>query len=146
MSGPPTGRAPRPDAAGRRRTGAILCLGGGLAVVTVGPAFSFPEEGPAPDEPMRTAGGRYAYVAPIDRDAPAHPLQVGSRPATRTEAPPAPAIVVAALLPPLAASAPQDQEPAARPTPVLTPIQGPLLLDGRYVGDISGAVDPQGDG
>lgn len=32
------------------------------------------------------------------------------------------------------------------PTRVLTPIQGPLTLDGRYLGELSGAVDPQGGG
>ncbi len=40
----------------------------------------------------------------------------------------------------------QDQSPSTRPTPVLNPIQGPLTLDGKYLGDVSGEVDAQGEG
>jgi outer membrane usher protein FimD/PapC len=40
----------------------------------------------------------------------------------------------------------QDQTPLARPTPVMNPIQGPLTLEGKYLGDVSGAVDAQGQG
>ncbi len=38
-----------------------------------------------------------------------------------------------------------DTSPSARTT-VLTPIQGPLTLDGKYLGDLSGAVDVNGGG
>lgn len=139
MSGPPTGRRPRPGAASRRRVGAIMCLGGGLAVVSSGSAFCYSVERPSPDEPMRTAGGRYAHIAPITRP------DVSNAVDTITS----PAAVVGREEPVSAGAAPdnpQEQAPVTRPTPVLVPIQGPLLLDGRYLGDISGAVDGQGDG
>lgn len=38
-----------------------------------------------------------------------------------------------------------DTPPSARTT-VLIPIQGPLTLDGKYIGDLSGAVDVSGGG
>ncbi|MDO1559636.1 hypothetical protein Q0812_09370 [Brevundimonas sp. 2R-24] len=116
MSVPPIGRRARLGAASRRRTGAILCLGGGLAVASAGAAFCAVSDIPAFDLPMTTAGGDHApMAAPLEGTAPA-----------------------------LAAA--QAQAPVTRPTPVLAPIQGPLLLDRRYLGDISGAVSGDGDG
>lgn len=122
---------PAPIGAGRRRVGAALCLGGGL-VVSHG-ALANPEDGV-----MRTAGGRYAVVAAIidaDQGAQAQQAMASS---------PAAAGALAPVAEP-AAPAPQDSQ-TARPTPVLVPIQGPLKLEGQYLGDLSGAVDGQGDG
>lgn len=92
---------------------------------------------------MTTAGGRYAYAAAIE----IHPS-----PDDRAQ-PPVPAnspaqAAMAAATGPGAGPPPfaQDVAPVARPTPVLVPIQGPLLLQGQYLGDLSGAVDGQGDG
>lgn len=115
-----------------------MCLGGGLAVVPWGSAISHSEEPPSPDEPMRTAGGRYAHVVPVSREPSAAGADAG--------APRGPPAVDEPTSSAAAPKAPQDQAPVTRPTPVLVPIQGPLLLDGRYLGDISGAVDGQGDG
>jgi hypothetical protein len=81
---------------------------------------------------MRTAGGRYAYVAPV--------MEGGGAEADEVPAPGLPRIEMASL------DAAQDVEPSPRPTPILVPIQGPLNLEGRYLGDLSGAVDPQGAG
>ncbi|WP_374513282.1 hypothetical protein [Brevundimonas sp.] len=137
-----------------------MCLGGGLAVVSSGNALGYAPDIPAPDEPMRTAGGRYAHVAVFDRAAPPDPMPRAE------DAPPGEAAATGEAPPPveavpddrarddprvaMAASSdpppPQDQAPVTRPTPVLVPIQGPLLLDGRYLGDISGAVAGDGDG
>ncbi len=87
---------------------------------------------------MRTAGGRYAHVVPISRGPPSA--------MAKASVPPPAALPVDVSTPSAAPEAPQDQAPVTRSTPVLVPIQGPLLLDGRYLGDISGAVDGQGDG
>lgn len=84
----------------------------------------------AVNEPMRTAGGRYSssVYAPVDGHAPvAQPLALTA--ASREVSP--------------EAAGRQDTGPG--PT-VLTPVQGPLLLDGRYLGDLSGAVDREGRG
>lgn len=95
-------------------------------------AFANPE-----DEPMRTAGSRYAYAAVIDRPMPVPPpgpdLTAGRDPATAAAS---------------TAGGPRDdpQDPPTRPNSILTPIQGPLILEGQYLGDLSGAVDGQGDG
>lgn len=109
----------------RRHAAAILCFGGGLATTAPGLASSL-------QEPMRTAGGRYAYVAPI--------IEGGGADADRAPAPVVPRIEMTSAAPS------QDVEPPPRPMPVLTPIQGPLNLQGRYLGDLSGAVDAQGAG
>ena len=139
MRGPPAGRPPRPGAASRRRVSAIGCLGGGLAVVSFGSALSHTEEGSLLDEPMRTAGGRYAHVVPISGRSLSPVNEAESQP-------PAAGVPDGPTPPSVAPRALQDQAPVTRPTPVLVPIQGPLLLDGHYLGDISGAVDGQGDG
>lgn len=113
-----------------RRFGALACMGGGLATVA--------HAAPRPDgsEVIRTAR-HYAEVFPIERAIPPAALAVGAA----SDVPPTPG---AATDGPLVD--PQDRTPSARPTPVLTPIQGPLTLDGRYLGDISGEVDTQGQG
>lgn len=139
-----------------------MCLGGGLAVVSSGQALGFPSEIAAPDEPMRTAGGRYAHVVLLER--PARPDPVGQTPPPPNAAAAGiPAAAVVDLGPeevapprgqgggfvpgdPSDPPPPQDQAPVTRPTPVLVPIQGPLVLEGHYLGDISGAVAGDGDG
>ena len=73
------------------------------------------------DEVMRTAPPDYSAVVAIDRDESEGPVTEAS--------------------PPI-----QDQSPSVRPSSVFTPIQGPLTLDGKYLGDISGSVDAQGQG
>jgi outer membrane usher protein len=73
------------------------------------------------DEVMRTAPPDYSAVVAIDRDESERPVTEAS--------------------PPI-----QDQSPSVRPSSVFTPIQGPLTLDGKYLGDISGSVDAQGQG
>ncbi|MET4682953.1 hypothetical protein [Brevundimonas faecalis] len=114
---------------------AAACLGGGLA------SSSRAETPFAMDEVVRTArdysgervGAAAAVTVPIERSDSKVPLAAGA----------------ASVVPPAgdaAAGGLQDQAPSARPTPVLTPIQGPLTLDGRYLGDISGEVDMQGEG
>ena len=66
----------------RRRAAAILCLGGGLATTAPGAAFSL-------QEPMRSAGGRYAYVAPV--------MEGGGAEADEVPAPALPRIEIASL-------------------------------------------------
>src|SRR5690606_12460418 len=109
-------------------------------------------------------GGRYAQVAVItpaaDAAAPvpasaqepapgallvSNALPPPSLPASPSASPsarPAAAAAAASASPPR----PQDAAPVVRPTPVLVPIQGPLMLEGHYLGDLSGAVDGQGQG
>lgn len=112
---------------------------------------------------MPTAGGRYAHApsflpfdpalgphdpepAPGDPPGSAQPVPGStSTPAAAPGDPVASAQPVPGSTSPPAAVG-QDQTPTIRPTPVLTPIQGPLTLDGRYLGDISGEVDVQGEG
>ena len=118
-----------------RRLGVAACLGGSVA--SPGRA-----EAPlAADEVVRTARDYSVEAAEsptavtvlIERDASNDLLAAGAAPA----------------VPPTSGAATggtQDEAPSARPTPVLTPIQGPLTLDGRYIGDISGEVDMQGEG
>lgn len=142
MPAPPAGRPPRLGAASRRQMGAIVCLGGGLAVVSFGSALSGTEGGPRSDEPIRTAGGRYAHILPVTG-----PLLSRATVPTGAEGQPVETVGPDDPAPaPGVRGAAQDQAPVVRPTPVLVPIQGPLLLDGRYLGDISGAVDGQGEG
>jgi len=118
-----------------RRLGVAACLGG--AVASPGRADAHR----AADEVVRTArdysveafGSPAAVTVPIERDASNVPLAAGAAP----------------VVPPMSDAAtggPQDEAPSARPTPVLTPIQGPLTLDGVYLGDVSGEVDMQGEG
>ncbi len=116
-----------------RRLGAAACLGGSVA------SASNAEAPFAGDEVIRTARNYSevtygaAAVVPVERDAPDVLLAAGA----------------ASSVPPAldaAAGGPQDQAPSARPTPVLSPIQGPLTLDGRYLGDLAGEVDLQGQG
>ncbi len=125
-------------AAGRttwRRLGVAACLGGSVA----SPCRA--EASRASDEVVRTArdysveafGSPTAVMVPVERDASNVPFAAGAAPVN----------------PPMTGAAtggPQDEAPSARPTPVLTPIQGPLTLDGLYLGDISGEVDMQGEG
>lgn len=116
-----------------RRLGAAACLGGSVA------SASNAEAPFAADEVIRTAPNypeaapAAADIFPIERDAPDVLLAAGAV----SSVPPAPDA---------AAGGPQDQTPASRPTPVLSPIQGPLTLDGRYLGDLAGEVDMQGEG
>lgn len=149
-----SGRSPRlctRSNGSRQRVRIVLCLGGGLAIIAQA------ADAESLDEIMRTAGGRYALVAPITPALPAS----ASAPAPAQDTPqsvtlannvlPPPAIVATAApadTPPAARPSPrpQDAAPVVRPTPVLVPIQGPLMLEGRYLGDLSGAVDGQGQG
>lgn len=109
-----------------RRISAVACMGGGLATV----AHAGPIQ--LTDEVMRTAPHDYSVVVAIERDE-------GSGGAV--DVPPS-----APGPPPSSTPPAQDQSPAVRPSSVFTPIQGPLTLDGKYLGDISGAVDSQGQG
>lgn len=117
-----------------RRLSVIACLGGGFA--TVAHAGIIPT-----DEVIRTARvypeeiyGKFAAVAAVDRSRDVAASTVDVAPSMRAAADAS------------ADGDAQDQIPSARPTPVLTPIQGPLTLDGRYLGDVSGLVDSQGEG
>lgn len=74
------------------------------------------------DLPVLSAGGRFAYAPVVS------PLVEGS--AGEAEA---------------GAAGASPSEPSSPPA-VLSPIQGPLMLDGRYLGDLQGAVDLKGDG
>jgi len=124
--------------------GPILCLGGGLAVVFHGVAESSPDDGP-----MRTAGGRYAYaveIEPAPQARPAEPAPLAIAALTATPELALPPGLAAAVAPVAPAPVAQEAAQAARPTPVLVPIQGPFLLEGKYLGDLSGAVDGQGEG
>lgn len=120
-----------------QRLSVIACLGGGFA--TMAHASIIPT-----DEVIRTARvypkeiyGKFAAVAAVDRG---HDAVADTDDLT-------PTVTVPPLPPAVTAPADvQDQTPSARPTPVLTPIQGPLTLDGKYLGDVSGLVDPQGEG
>lgn len=134
MLGPPPGRDARLGAASRRRLHAVGCLGGGLAVVSHGAAASIS------DEPIRTAGGRHAY------DTVLWPAAVTMTGGTVRAAVPPVLATAADARPQLTLARRQDATPVVRPTPVLIPVQGPLMLEGRYLGDLSGAVDAQGDG
>src|SRR5690606_15497780 len=116
-----------------RRLGAAACLGGSVA------SASNAEAPFAGDEVIRTARNYSevtygaAAVVPVERDAPDVLLAAGA----------------ASSVPPAldaAAGGPQDQTPSARPTPVLSPIQGPLTLDGLYLGDLAGDGYLQGQG
>ena len=99
------------------------------------------------DGPMRTAGGRYAYVVPITSSGGQGKIATPSipTPAPQPFSPPSSpaALAASSSAAPLISAAMQEvgQGPV-----VLTPVQGPLLLDGRYLGDLSGAVDRRGDG
>lgn len=110
---------------------------------------------------MRTACGRYAEVVLItgaDRSRDARQELATSAVSAPASAPapvpppasaPAPGPVPMPVPEPAPASNPNPaapQQTTARPTPVLAPIQGPLKLEGQYLGDLSGAVDAQGDG
>lgn len=114
-----------------RHWGAIACLGGSLASVANAGAVQDADEiiRTAPEYNGRSTGP-WTATAAIER---AHD-------------------VVAVLKEPFPddpAVAPrdtQDQTPSARPVPVLSPIQGPLTLEGKYLGDISGEVGAQGEG
>jgi outer membrane usher protein len=118
-----------------RRLGVAACLSGSVA------SPSRADTSFAADEVVRTArdysveafGSSTAVTVPIERDASIVPLAAGAAPVN-------PSISGAAT------GGTQDEAPTARPTPVLTPIQGPLTLDGVYLGDISGEVDMQGEG
>jgi outer membrane usher protein len=114
----------------RRRVGAAILSGG---LVMGHGAFANPE-----DEPMATAGGRYAYAAATTPPA-AVVVQVGGYTA------PEPDYASAAVATEIASSD-ERQDPPRRENPVLIPIQGPLKLEGQYLGDLSGAVDGQGKG
>ncbi|MGH7021769.1 MAG: hypothetical protein ACREEY_17965, partial [Brevundimonas sp.] len=118
-----------------RRLGVAACLGGSVASPSRADTLL------AADAVVRTArdysveafGSPTAVTVPIGRDASNLPLAAGAAP----------------VIPPMSGAATggtQDEAPTARPTPVLTPIQGPLTLDGVYLGDISGEVDMQGEG
>lgn len=110
---------------------------------------------------MRTAGGRYAYAARIEREpapsaAPATPPAVADdaasagRPAVGVGANPAAApLLIAASASPapivVTAPAPASQVPTGQAVSLM-PVQGPLVLDNRYLGDINGQVDISGRG
>ncbi|MDA0744499.1 MAG: hypothetical protein O3A72_11725, partial [Proteobacteria bacterium] len=116
-----------------RRLGAAACLGGSVASASNAEAPFAADEviRTAPNYPEVTYGA--AVVVPVERDAPDVLLAAGA----------------ASSVPPAldaAAGGPQEQAPSPRPTPVLSPIQGPLTLDGRYLGDLAGEVDMQGEG
>ncbi|MDM8352961.1 hypothetical protein [Brevundimonas diminuta] len=116
-----------------RRLGAAACLGGSVASASNAEAPFAADEviRTAPNYPEVTYGA--AVVVPVERDAPDVLLATGA----------------ASSVPPAldaAAGGPQEQAPSPRPTPVLSPIQGPLTLDGRYLGDLAGEVDMQGEG
>lgn len=98
---------------------------------------------------MRTAGGRYAYALPTMTGGGQLVAQEQSGaptiPASTEGADPAAPVVGQAKAP----SEPPVRVVAAGQDvgqSVMTPVQGPLLLDGRYLGDLSGAVNPRGDG
>src|SRR6478672_2457525 len=116
----------------RRQLGAAIMSGG---LVMGHGAFANPE-----DEPMRTAGSRYAYVAAIEARTAAAPTADVALPSVPDPAPTDEPAALAIATP----DGPQD--PPVRANPILTPIQGPLILEGQYLGDLSGAVDGQGDG
>ena len=113
-----------------RHWGAVACLGGSLASV------ANPGVVRGADEIIRTAPeyngrstGPWMATAAIDRSRDAVAVSEGP--------PPDPDVAHPAL---------QDETPSARPTPVLSPLQGPLTLEGKYLGDVSGEVDAQGGG
>lgn len=140
---------------------AAVCIGAGLSIAPNAHAVSF-DPGLDPEAPMRTAGGRYAYAVPIER--PAMEAAASARPASASAPPaillpadltPAAAPLAMAAVATAAASPPPAPPPAnggrAGQVPTgqavaLTPVQGPLMLDGRYLGDLSGEVDVQGEG
>lgn len=116
---------------------------------------------------MRTAGGRYAYAARIEREpappapTPAPPpISLAPQPAADAASAGRPAVAVAAnpAAAPLLMAASTPPEPIlvtvpAAPSQVpsgqavaLMPVQGPLVLDNRYLGDINGQVDISGRG
>lgn len=126
--------APRPYRRAWRRLGCAACLGGLASTAYAAPPDVHGEViRTARDHPLAGRVHKWAATGPIDRGASSASVAVGAAP----DVPPTPGA---------ATDGPQDQAPPARPTPVLTPIQGPLTLDGAYLGDISGLVDTQGEG
>ena len=118
-----------------RRLGLAACLGGSVAAPVRADAPLFTDEviRTARDYSVEAEGSPAASTVLIERDASNVPFAAGAAP----------------VVPPMSGAATggtQDEAPSARPTPVLTPIQGPLTLDGVYLGDISGEVDMQGEG
>jgi len=118
-----------------RPLGVAACLGGSVA--SPGRAdVPFTTDAvvrTARDYFVEAAGSPAAVTILNGREASNVPLAAGAAP----------------VVPPMSGAATggtQDEAPSARPTPVLTPIQGPLTLDGFYLGDISGEVDMQGEG
>ena len=111
-----------------RRWGAIACLGGSLATAANPSVVQGADEviRTAPDYDGGGATGPWMATAAIDRT----PAPMASPSDLNTTASPDA----------------QDQTPSARPMPVLSPIQGPLTLEGKYLGDISGEVGAQGEG
>lgn|GEM_PF-263643 len=137
-----------------------VCIGAGLSVAPDALAAPF-ELVTDPDAPMRTAGGRYAYAARIERE-PAPPAAPTAAPATADDAasagrpavgvganPAAAPLLIAASTSPapimVTAPAPTSQVPTGQAV-ALMPVQGPLILDNRYLGDINGQVDISGRG
>lgn len=131
-----TGRkGPRGAGGAWRRLGVFACFGGGLASAAHAGADRVGIEviRTARDYSVDAHALERGVTVPIERGASSAVLAVGAASAV----PPAPDAASDVL---------QDQTPSVRPTPVLTPVQGPLTLDGRYLGDISGEVDMQGEG
>ena len=118
-----------------RRLGVAACLGGSVASPSRAETYLATEEvvRTARDYSVEALGSPTAVTVPIERDASNVPLAAAAAPAV----PPTSGAAVGGT---------QDETPTVRPTPVLTPIQGPLTLDGLYLGDVSGEVDMQGEG